>query len=202
VKKTYIILIFIMIYILYQLIYSPDFEKYRDEINTNLEPVQKNLEEKESYVEIEKYRVIKKAEYKIKAIVVSKKNYSYGTEAKFSPVDLALAWGELSSKEMLKKVKFSQSNRWYFYEYKDFPLGKEYIASHSSNHHIVPANKNLKKAVKKIKKGDKIIIQGYLVSIIGINYQWNSSLTRNDTGNGACELVYVENLVINNREYR
>lgn len=199
-KKVYLAVAVILIYILYQIIYSPEFEKYTGEINTEIDPVQNNLEEKN--IEIGKYKIIKKAEYKIEALVVSKKEYRYGNEAKFSPVDTALAWGELSQKEIVSKVKFSQSNRWYFYEYKEFPLGKEYIATHSSNHHLVPSNKNLKKAVKKIKKGDKIIIKGYLISIIGENYTWNSSLSRNDTGNGACEIVYIESLVINNREYK
>jgi hypothetical protein len=36
---------------------------------------------------------------------------------------------------------------------------------------------------------------GYLVEVRGRDgFRWRSSLTREDTGNGACELVWVEKL--------
>jgi hypothetical protein len=54
----------------------------------------------------------------------------------------------------------------------------------------------VKKSIKKIKTGDHIRLKGYLVSITatdskGTPYYWNSSTSRNDTGDGACEVMYV-----------
>ncbi len=201
-KKIYVLFGIIIIYIMYQFIVSPEYEKSEKEIEVTIDPFQENIKEKFEIKEVAGYQIIAKAKYKIEAVVVSKKNYNYGTESKFSPVDLALAWGELGKKDIRENIKFSQSNRWYFFEYKEFPLGTEYISSHSSNHHIVPANKNLRKVVKKIKKGDIVSLEGYLISIKGNNYEWNSSMTRNDTGNGACELLYVEKIITKNREYK
>jgi len=61
----------------------------------------------------------------------------------------------------------------------------------------------VKKASKnklRLKKGDKVYLEGYLVFIKGTvngrNSWWNSSLTRNDTGNGACEILYLTRAVI------
>lgn len=200
-KKVYIIIAVLVLYFGYTFLTSPKYTNFYGEINCEADPIQENIDGKKDEIIFGKYKITKMAKYKISAVVVSKKDYSYGTESNFSPVDTALAWGKMSEKENIAKVRFSQSGRWYFYEYQEFPLGKEYIATHSSNHHLVPANSNLKKAVKRIKKGDKVVIDGYLISITGENYFWNSSLTRNDTGNGACEIVYVEKLIINKREY-
>jgi len=38
-------------------------------------------------------------------------------------------------------------------------------------------------------------MRGYLVNVTGPNgFNWNTSLRRDDTGNGACELFYVQAL--------
>jgi hypothetical protein len=40
-----------------------------------------------------------------------------------------------------------------------------------------------------------VALTGYLVEVRGPDgFRWRSSLTREDTGNGACELVWVEKL--------
>ena len=42
-----------------------------------------------------------------------------------------------------------------------------------------------------------ITLHGYLVEVrANDGWHWRSSLTRNDTGNGACELVWVESVEI------
>ena len=43
--------------------------------------------------------------------------------------------------------------------------------------------------------GQIVTISGYLVDISGPDgFVWNTSMTRSDKGNGACEIVYVEAL--------
>jgi hypothetical protein len=43
---------------------------------------------------------------------------------------------------------------------------------------------------------DLVELEGYLVYVKGDNFTWNSSLTRNDTGDGACEVLYVEKISV------
>jgi hypothetical protein len=51
--------------------------------------------------------------------------------------------------------------------------------------------------VKKLRPGQIVTIGGYLVDVRGPNgFTWNTSLTRGDTGNGACEIVWVESLSV------
>ena len=169
------------------------------EIDTSSEPEQIPVQNNEQVIinfKNGKFSLKPVAEYSINAEVVSKKSYSYGWQAELAPIDLALTWGKLTEPESEKYVTFSQSDRWYYFEYKnDSPLNESYIVTHSSNNHIIPANENIRLAIKSIKKKDKVILKGFLVNAQGkydnMDFWWNSSLRRNDTGDSSCEVFYV-----------
>lgn len=67
-----------------------------------------------------------------------------------------------------------------------------------SNNHILSESKILKKRIMDAEKGDQIYFKGYLVaySFKGSPPSRISSTTRTDTGNGACESVYVTDFKI------
>jgi hypothetical protein len=79
------------------------------------------------------------------------------------------------------------------------------VVTHSSNNHIIPDNENIHRAIKSINKKDEVILEGWLVNLKGVyrgkNVFWNTSLSRNDTGNGSCELFYLLKVRINNKVY-
>jgi hypothetical protein len=146
------------------------------------------------------------AEYKVFGRVVSKKSYSYDWNGKISPIDLAIVWGKLAEPESGRYITYSQSNRWYFYKYKpESPFDNSYVITHSANNHIIPANKNIHRAIKTIKKKDGVVLEGFLVNIKGTykgqTVMWNTSLSRSDTGDGSCELFYVSKVRIDTRVY-
>jgi len=160
------------------------------------EPLQTNLETPETF-RFKNYNITLLAQFSIKAKVLSKENYKHGRESDLSPTDLALGWGRMSDEAVLKNIKISQSGRWYRWRVKEFPIPKREIETHSANMHIIPATGGVEDILKRVKKGQIIEIEGYLVNINGDDgWSWHSSLTRNDTGNHACEVVYVENLLI------
>ena len=147
------------------------------------------------------------AEYEVTAKVMSKKRYHNGWGSKIGPYDYVLAWGKLTNPEMNKFIKYTQMRRFYFYKCNwDCPLTHEYISTHSANTHLIPANDNIMKVLKKIKKGNVIKLWGYLVNVEGTykggEVYWRSSTTRKDTGNGACEVMYVEKIRVGNHIYR
>jgi hypothetical protein len=75
------------------------------------------------------------------------------------------------------------------------PAPEQDIAAHSANMHMVPSTAELESRLRTITPGDLVDIRGYLVEIKLPNGGiWRSSLTRTDTGNGACELVWVDQL--------
>ena len=139
--------------------------------------------------------------YDIEALVVHTKDYNGSSvDDLLSPRDLALAWGIAA--ELNDKVDFrwNQGNRFYSFMVNDDCLqmvgSVNNVISHSSNNHIIPANDDIKGKVMKIRRGDHIRLKGYLVNVDavredGYRYHWYSSTVRTDSGDGACEVIYV-----------
>ena len=137
--------------------------------------------------------------FSLKALVLSKRNYISGSESKLSPVDLALGWGPMSNPAPLRSIQISQGGRFYRFRYSNYPpIAHRDIERHSANMHIIPANDNVSSRLKKVRKGDVVVLKGHLVDVKGAGgWYWNSSRTRNDTGAGACELFLVDYITIN-----
>ena len=144
--------------------------------------------------------------YEIEALVVhTKRYYGLGLASKLAPVDLGLAWGTVA--EYNDKIDFHwrQSGRWIHWRVKNFdelaPVGYEGgVNSQCSNNHIIPADSSVKRKVKKIKRGDHVKLSGYLVNVDAENksgkvFLWDSSTTRYDSGDGACEVFYVTDVI-------
>lgn len=133
------------------------------------------------------------AEYAIEARVLGRKNYS-DAGARFSPMDLALGWGPMSDEKVLSSLDFRQSGRWYHYSWSGSPpIPPGQIIQHSSNTHIIPANPEVAAALDEIGRGDRVRLTGALVAVKREDgWRWRSSLTRKDTGDGSCELMWVE----------
>lgn len=145
----------------------------------------------------EEFNVTPLAEYKIKARVLSRNNFSVGKESKISPVDLALDWGPMSDQSVIDQIDISQRNRWYRWETDSYPIPRQDIISNSANVHIIPANKLIEKKLNKVYKGSLVEMKGYLVEIkTDDGWYWRSSLRRDDTGGGSCELFWVEELIV------
>ena len=135
--------------------------------------------------------------FQIEARVLSAEHYSMDREADLSPVDLALGWGRMSDESILKDIKISQSGRFYHWHVDSFPIPPEEIETHSANMHMIPANDDIEKQLKSARQGQIVAIKGQLIEAkANDGWHWKSSLTRNDTGAGACELVYVESLIL------
>ena len=140
--------------------------------------------------------------YDIKALVVSAKGYGGSRLGdQLSPKDLALAWGAVAEKNKEVDFHWRQSSRRYYWQLNSDAEVKrigslDTISLCSANTHLIPADDTVRRMVKRIKKGDYVRIKGYLVNIDakktdGSTFWWNSSTTREDTGDGSCELVYV-----------
>jgi len=147
---------------------------------------------------VDNYTITELADFRIKAKVLSKKNYFSGRESDLSPTDLALGWGNMSDESILEQIKISQSGRFYRWRVESFPLPRREIETSSANMHLIPASDIVESVLKEIRNGDIIELSGSLVNVESDSdgWRWRSSQTRNDTGNGACELIWVESLQI------
>jgi len=148
------------------------------------------------------YTIQPLADFKIDARVLSTEHYYWDTGANLVPVDLALGWGRMSDSAVIKPLNISQSGRFYRYHYDiPAPIPPEEIVSHSANMHMIPSTQMIEKQLKNVRVGQVVHITGNLVEATDSqkHWTWRSSLTRYDSGNGACELVWVKSLYVSDR---
>lgn len=129
----------------------------------------------------------------LEARVLSREDYAFGREADLSPTDLALGWQRMADETVLSRLEVSQSARWYHYRWQgDPPLPPDELARSSANMHLIPADAAAAAALSRVRPGERVRIDGWLVEANAPDgWHWRSSLSRDDTGRGACELVYV-----------
>lgn len=146
-----------------------------------------------------------RASYQIAARVLGNKRY-FDWQSSVVPRDLALAWGDMSDPAVDEWIRWWQSDRWYHSEWNGgLPYSNNYIANHTANVHIIPATDNLNIVLRRIEENDLVYLEGYLVDLQVVDGartgQVLTSLSREDTGEGACEILYVERLIVNGRLY-
>ena len=153
-------------------------------------------------LEFEGYRLTPRAGFDIRARVLSREDYRWGEEAKLSPVDLALGWGVMSDQSVLDRIEVSQGGRWYFTRFDlPAPIPDRDIIRHSGNMHMIPADAYVRRQLKRIRRGDVVHASGMLVDIDHPSgFRWRTSLSREDTGGGSCEIFYLEQLLIEERD--
>lgn len=143
------------------------------------------------------YNIIPQAHFDITARVLARENYRLGREADLSPVDFALGWGKMSDQRVLDKIKISQGNRFYFWRVKKYPISHNEIVSSSANMHMIPADSRVNDLLSDVHQGHVIRLKGFLVNIEASDgWRWRTSMKRTDSGNGACELIWVEEIEI------
>lgn len=136
------------------------------------------------------------ARFEVEARVLGAKRYRSGRESELSPVDLALGWGPMSDQANLDAIDISQSRRFYYWRSSRMPLPRRVIAEHSANMHLIPADDAVREALLRVRAGEVVRFRGYLVDVRASDgWRWRSSRTRKDVGGGACELVWVEELL-------
>lgn len=132
------------------------------------------------------------ATFSLSARVLSREHYRHDSGSALSPWDLALGWGPMSDEQYLKDIEISQHGRFYFWSVQQFPLPREVIETHSANMHMIPADEGVEDVLDGIRVGEVIHLEGILIRAEGPNgWYWQSSLTRADTGAGACEVIFV-----------
>ena len=137
------------------------------------------------------------AKFALTARVLGRADYRWDELARLVPIDLALGWGRMSDSNVLDKVDISQSGRFYAWRVARFPIPEREIIESSANMHLIAADEQVARAIKRTRVGDVGSFDGYLVEADWPNgAKTVSSMTRSDSGAGACEVVWVENFSI------
>ncbi len=180
----------------------PDYEELSTEtINTNPEQSTTDRGSFELKVKNFNYQLTPRAEYVLAGLVVSQYDSSSWLDVmhKNDPIniqDVCLVWNENLINRAYQKVSYKSGEFTCFYHWSKYfepPFKPEYLG----NNHLIPANDKIAYQLKNINISDEIRLKGYLVDYKVSNVdnvslgERTTSLTRNDTGNGACEVLLV-----------
>jgi len=155
------------------------------------EPVQANLEMSTPF-RFKNHYVQPLATFDIRARVLSRERYWIDRPSKISPIDLALGWGPMSDDRLLEKLDISQSGRWWRWTYSEGTTNEE-VSTHAANMHMIPSTPDVESVLLDARVGQVVHLIGKLVQATADDgFTWRSSVSRTDTGDGACEVVYVE----------
>lgn len=145
----------------------------------------------------DRYEIKALAEFTLEARVLGREDYRFDTGADLAPVDLALGWGPMSDSAVLAQIAIHQRNRFYYWSTATFPIPRRDIETHSANAHLIPASLAVADRLKSVRSGQIVHLSGYLVDVRRDDgWRWRSSLSREDTGAGACELIWVETVAL------
>jgi hypothetical protein len=143
----------------------------------------------------EEFELAPQAAYDITARVLSVERYRVDGGSNLSPIDFAVGWGPMSDSAVLDHFRVSQGARFFTIYPDETAIDLDVALKSAANMHLIPANSLVLRQLKNVKAGNIVRLQGFLVNAsTDEGFTWNTSLTRNDTGAGACELFYVESV--------
>jgi len=157
------------------------------------EPRQSELEAA-AVTALGRWRLTPRAHYDITARILSREDYHFDALADLIPEDLALGWGPMSDNRVLQGLEISQGARFYSWRPKQaLPIPREAVIEHSANTHVIPANETVAGLLKRLRVGQVVHLEGYLVNALRDDGAYiHTSLTREDSGPGSCEVMLVE----------
>ena len=152
------------------------------------DPVQ-TLIDSAPIVEHGDFRLRPRADFSATVRVLHREDYSLGELARLVPTDFAVGWGRMSDSSVLRDIEISQANRFYFWRTENWPLERGEIESHSANWHVIPDNDAVSRTLAGLRPGSLVELRGRLVDVEGKEGGTSTSLSRDDTGAGACEIL-------------
>lgn len=165
-----------------------------DGVLIDAEPQQQDQRFPPEVIEHLGFELHPRAGYALEARILGRERYWIGNGARLVPLDFAVGWGAMSDNALLNELSVSQSNRFYHVRWENPPVSAKQIMAQSANMHLIPADHSVGRRLDSMRPGQLVRLRGLLVDARRSNdgWIWKTSLTRSDTGAGACELMWVE----------
>ncbi|MDP0563320.1 MAG: hypothetical protein QS721_13735 [Candidatus Endonucleobacter sp. (ex Gigantidas childressi)] len=170
-----------------------------------ISPIQKKIKHSEFGVNVDgkNYFIQPLYDYELYGMVVSYKLHNADTGMHLrsgdhlNVADYCVVWSDSAFEKNLNEIEFWNQEWTCYWQVKDSRLLSSYDRDKLSNNHLITGNSEIRDRIKKINIGDQIRIKGWLS-----NYRSDkgfirgTSTVRNDTGNGACETIYVNDIQV------
>jgi hypothetical protein len=145
------------------------------------------------------YLVEPEYEYDLSGMVVSFRHHDGNSRMHFrandhlNMMDVCVVWGDSATSKLLHKLKFWNGIFTCNVKTRDQMAWDAFSMYQLSNNHLISDDDYLRDKVKDIRIGDQIRVRGYLASYSNENGgKRGTSTTRTDTGDGACETLFIE----------
>lgn len=174
---------------------------------TGGEPLQEASDQRAFTTTIEgfTYTLTPRATYDIAGLVVSQHRgdalFNLHHEADPGNIkDVCVVWGGVVTNGSFRRVRYESEEFTCSYRWSG-TLTPPFDPAKVANNHLIPADAAVARRIDAIRVGDQIRMKGllvdYSVSTGGREvFTRRTSLTRRDTGNGACEILYVTDLSV------
>ena len=149
------------------------------------------------------YRVEPEFEYDLYGMIVSYRHHDGNSRMHMmsndhlNMLDVCVIWGDNTNNPLLHKIKFWNGIFTCNVKTKNQEAWDQFDMYQLSNNHLISDDELTRKRVTDIRIGDQIRVRGYLASYSSDNGgRRGTSTTRLDTGDGACETLFVERFEI------
>lgn len=160
------------------------------------EPIQISLPDGLDPLPFAEATLLPRAQFRITARILSVEHYRVDKLAPIAPIDLALGWGPMSDSEVLATLDISQGNRFFYWHTEALPIPRRQLETHATNVHAIPRDAAIRGELERLRVGEVVELAGLLVDVRTEDMRWDTSLSRSDTGAGACEVLYVKRVSI------
>lgn len=168
------------------------------------EPEQTATRQKPFYATINdvEYLIEPEYEYDLTGMIVSFRHHEGNSRMHLQAndhlnmADVCVVWGDNTESE-LQKLDFWNGIFTCNVFTRDMQAWESFDMNQLSNNHLISDDDFIRRQTRKIQIGDQIRVRGYLASYSNPGGgKRGTSTTRTDTGDGACETVFVESFKI------
>lgn len=149
------------------------------------------------------YRVEPEYSYELNGVVVSYRHHEGKSRMHrrandhLNMLDVCVVWGANAGNPILQQFDFWNGIFTCVFKTRDRDAWQAFNEHELSNNHLISDNPLIRSRVQDIAIGDQIHIRGHLSSYSSeLGGKRGTSTTRLDTGDGACETIYVEHFEI------
>ena len=153
--------------------------------------------------------------YELNGLIVSKHNADTwwdwihkASNDKLNVTDLCVVWGTNAQRGVYRELDYSSGEFTCYVETRSSAVWAAFDMTSLSNNHLLTDDPGIARLLRQVRVGDQIHFRGYLAEYShhhGFAFHRRTSVTRSDTGNGACETVFATDAEIirhGNRAWR
>ncbi|MCX7552858.1 hypothetical protein OS175_03115 [Marinicella sp. S1101] len=167
------------------------------------EPIQQSINQQPYNIEYqqETFTIMPKYDYELFGLVVSYRLHDSDggwmihaqNKDHINVADYCVVWGASADASILAHFSFSNGQFTCNFQTQSNQAWEAFNQNQISNNHLLAVDEHLRETIDEINIGDVIHIKGKLAHYINpLGGERGTSVVRTDTGNGACETIWVE----------